>query len=111
MAAAYPSPATALVLATGASTRVRAAVGDPPKPLIRLTAETILEGRLRNLASAAVRDVWINLDYQREPIEQMIGEGARYGLRVHYSHEATLLGTAGARQNVCSLSYPVGLFT
>jgi mannose-1-phosphate guanylyltransferase/phosphomannomutase len=100
MTATTKSPATALVLAAGASTRIRTAAGQIPKPLIRLTAETILEMNLRNLASASVRRVWINLNYKGDLIEQVIGDGARYGVQVRYSREATLMGTAGAAKRL-----------
>jgi NDP-sugar pyrophosphorylase family protein len=65
-----------------------------------LTAETILESNLRSLASATVRQVWINLHYQGEMIEKAIGDGVRYGVQVRYSREATLLGTAGAAKRL-----------
>jgi NDP-sugar pyrophosphorylase family protein len=42
-----------------------------------------------------VRDVAINLHYLPEAIPASVGDGARFGLRVHYSYEPALLGTAG----------------
>lgn len=90
----------ALVLAAGASTRIRAAAGDRPKPLIEVAGRTVLERNLEALAAAGVERVWINLHYEGKQIESLIGNGARYGLNVAYSWEPTLLGTAGAAKKL-----------
>jgi mannose-1-phosphate guanylyltransferase len=91
---------TALVLAAGKSTRIRAVAADRPKPLIQVGGLTVLERNLRLLAQAGVQHVWINLHYQPEQIRARIGDGAAYGLKVRYSFEAELLGTAGAARNL-----------
>ena len=46
----------ALVLAAGKSTRIRAAAGDVPKPLIEVAGQTVLERNLRTLAEVGVRE-------------------------------------------------------
>ncbi len=40
-------------------------------------------------------DVIINLHHLSPMIEQALGNGARYGLRIIYSHEPVILGTGG----------------
>jgi NDP-sugar pyrophosphorylase family protein len=99
-AASLPPVRTALVLAAGKSTRIRSAVSGRPKPLIQVGGRAVLEWNLGLLAAAGVRDVWINLHYQGEQIQAAIGDGSRYDLRVRYSWEATLLGTAGAAKQL-----------
>src|SRR5262245_26148216 len=86
----------ALVLAAGRSTRLRGVAGDLPKPLMPVMGRPILEHTLRWLAASGITDVWINLHYQGEQIRRRIGTGAHLGLRVRYSEEAPILGTAGA---------------
>ena len=85
-----------LVLAAGWSTRIRAVAGDLPKPLLAVAGRPILDHTLRWLAASGVRDVWINLHYEGEQIRRFVGTGARHGLRVRYSEEDPILGTAGA---------------
>src|SRR4051812_13478345 len=91
---------TALVLAAGQSTRIQAVAPDCPKPLIVVAGETVLERNLRQLAAAGVHQAWINLHYRGEQIEALIGDGRAFGLRVEYSWEPALLGTAGAAKKL-----------
>jgi NDP-sugar pyrophosphorylase family protein len=86
----------ALVLAAGRSTRIRAVAGDLPKPLLPVEGRPILEHTLTWLAESGIREVWINLHYQGEQIRRFAGTGERFGLRVRYSEEEPILGTAGA---------------
>lgn len=85
-----------LVLAAGKSSRIAAVSGGMPKPLIPVGGTPVLERNLRWLATEGVRDLWINLHYRPEAIQAAIGDGSRFGLRVRYSHEPRILGTAGA---------------
>jgi NDP-sugar pyrophosphorylase family protein len=86
----------ALVLAAGRSTRIRAVAGDLPKPLLPVEGRPILEHTLSWLAESGIGDVWINLHYAGEQIRRCVGTGDRFGLRVRYSEEDPILGTAGA---------------
>jgi len=85
-----------LVLAAGTSSRIAAVSGGTPKPLIVVGGASVLERNLRWLADQGVRELWINLHYRPEAIRQAIGDGSSFGLRVQYSHEPEILGTAGA---------------
>lgn len=85
-----------LVLAAGKSTRISAVAQGLPKPLLPLAGRAILDRNLEWLASEGVRRVWINLHYRPEAIRDAVGDGRRFGLHIHYSHESTILGTAGA---------------
>jgi mannose-1-phosphate guanylyltransferase len=42
----------------------------------------------------------INLHYYPEKVREFVDDGSRYGLKVHYSFEPELLGTAGAVKKV-----------
>lgn len=97
---ARPPVQRALVLAAGKGTRIRKVAPDRPKPLIKLAGKTVLERNLLQLATAGVREVWINLHHQGEQIAALIGDGERYGLQVHFSWETDLLGTAGAAKKL-----------
>jgi NDP-sugar pyrophosphorylase family protein len=86
----------ALVLAAGIGTRIGRTAGDLPKPLLKLRETPVIVHNLRLLKSHGLADVWINLHHQAQRIEREIGGGKRWGLRVRYSREEELLGTAGA---------------
>ncbi len=48
------------------------------------------------LRASGVRRVAINLHYKPEPLVAFVGDGAAFGLKVCYSEEPELLGSAGA---------------
>jgi mannose-1-phosphate guanylyltransferase len=92
----------ALVLAAGMGSRIRAISGDRPKPLLPFGGAPILAHNLRWLAASGVTEVWINLHFAAEAIKAEIGDGAAFGLAIHYVYEPELLGTAGALANIAA---------
>lgn len=95
-AEAAPSPAFALVLAGGLGTRMGALTQETPKPLIPVAGKPLVEHVLRHLARHGVREATIATNYLAEKVEEHVGCGARYGLRVAHLREERRLGTAGA---------------
>lgn len=90
----------ALVLAAGLGSRLRTISGDLPKPLVPFGGAPILAHNLRWLAKAGIAEVWINLHYGAGKVRETIGDGADFGLAIHYVYEPELLGTAGALANI-----------
>ncbi|WP_437806095.1 nucleotidyltransferase family protein [Sorangium sp. So ce1078] len=85
----------AVVLAGGKGSRLRPYTALIPKPLMPIGDHTIVEILLRQLARAGVTDVVMCVGHQAALIEAVVGEGARYGLRISYQREETPLGTVG----------------
>jgi phosphoheptose isomerase/dTDP-glucose pyrophosphorylase len=56
----------------------------------------LLEYLLKLLRSHGVREVAINLHYRPEVVTSHFGDGSGLGMKIAYSHEKELLGTAGA---------------
>lgn len=91
-----PTPTTAVVLAAGLGTRLRASSGDEtPKCLRTVWGAPFISHVLRQLAAQGVSDVVINLHYGADLVRAFIADGSRWGLRATYFHEPVLLGTAG----------------
>ena len=86
----------ALVLAAGVGRRLHHYTADRPKPLLEIGGEPILGYNLAMLAAAGFDDVAINLHAFPDAVRAYVGDGSRWGLRVTYSEEAELRGTAGA---------------
>ena len=86
----------ALLLAAGAGTRLRPLTADRPKPMVEIAGEPAVAHSLRWLKRQSVRDVAINLHHYPQVLRDYVGDGSRFGLRVTYSLEPELLGTAGA---------------
>jgi predicted dehydrogenase len=92
--------AKALVLAAGRGSRLGISTGQVPKPMLRVRGKRLLERHIEQLAEAGVGEIWINLHYQAGIIRDYFGSGERWGIRIRYSYEPVLLGTAGALKNL-----------
>jgi len=85
-----------MVLAAGAGTRLRPLTDATPKPLVPVAGKPVLHYCLENLARHGVKDVMLNLWAFPEKVRAFCGDGSRWGLRLRYSVEKKLLGTAGS---------------
>ena len=69
-------------------------------PIVESTAAyrdaKILERIVEGLARHGIRDIWLTTHYQAEKIRAYFSDGRRWGVQIHYVHEKTPLGTAGA---------------
>ena len=90
----------AVLLAAGEGLRLGGVTADRPKPMIEIGGRPILEHNVRLLASHGIKDLIINLHHRPETVIRHFGDGASLGVRITYSHEPTLLGTAGAVKKV-----------
>src|SRR5213596_3970838 len=80
----------AMVLAAGLGTRLRPLTDTLPKPLLPVAGRPLLEWNLLLLKRHGITEVIINLHHLGEQIVRALGDGARLGLRLAYSHEPTL---------------------
>jgi mannose-1-phosphate guanylyltransferase len=89
-----------LVLAAGEGSRLRPLTLECPKPMLSVSGKPVLEHTLRWLARHGIRDIAINLHYRPEVIVNHFGDGAALGVRIFYSYEDPILGTAGAARKL-----------
>lgn len=89
----------ALLLAAGRGTRLGDLTRDLPKPLLPIGDQPLIAHTLRYLGSQGFDDVAVNLGFEGHRIAEFVGDGSRFGVRVRYSLETELLGTAGAVTN------------
>ena len=85
----------AMILAAGRGERMRPLTDHTPKPLLEVGGKRLIEYHLEALAAAGINDVVINHAHLGTQIEQFLGDGERYGVRIHYSAEAGALETGG----------------
>lgn len=85
----------AMILAAGFGTRLRPLTERMPKPLLPVGGVPLIVWNLLLLRRYGFRDVVINLHYLGSMIEQALGDGSRFGVRITYSKETTILGTGG----------------
>jgi NDP-sugar pyrophosphorylase family protein len=86
----------ALVLVGGRGTRLGAAAGGRPKPLVPVAGRPFLEWTLLQLAGQGVGRVVLCSGHGHAAMEELFGRGRRFGLEVVLSREPAPLGTGGA---------------
>lgn len=79
--------ASAIILAAGRGERLRPHTDHTPKPLLTVRGKPLIEYHLEALARAGVRQVVINTAWLEERFAPALGDGRRFGLQIHYSHE------------------------
>ncbi|HJW45475.1 MAG TPA: nucleotidyltransferase family protein [Lysobacter sp.] len=86
----------ALIFAAGLGERMRPLTNHTPKPLLVAGGKPLIVWHLEKLAALGVRDVVINTSWLAEQFPATLGDGAQWGLRLHYSYEGpTPLETGG----------------
>jgi mannose-1-phosphate guanylyltransferase len=90
----------AMLLAAGLGTRLRPLTYELPKPMVPVLGRPVMEHIIRLLAKHGFDDVVANLHYFPDLIRNRFGDGSEYGVRLVYSYEPELLGTAGGVRNV-----------
>ncbi len=90
----------AMILAAGFGTRLRPLTETTPKPLLPVRGTPLIVWNLLMLREAGIRDVMVNLHYLGHMIQETLGDGTRWGMRVSYSYERQILGTGGALKAV-----------
>lgn len=85
----------AMILAAGEGTRLRPLTQQTPKVLLPIRGIPLIQYTLGWLKSHGICEVAINLHHLGDKIKDFLGDGCRFGVRIHYSLEEKLLGTAG----------------
>ena len=93
----------ALVLTAGLGTRLRPLSLVRAKAALPVGSDVLVGLILKDLARAGVRDAVLNLHHLPASITARIGDGATCGVRVRYSWETSVLGSAGGPRRALSL--------
>jgi len=93
-----------VILAGGLAKRLQPLTGTIPKALMDVNGEPFIAHQLRLLQANKIERVVICAGYLGEMIQDFVGDGARFGMEVHFSFDGPmLLGTAGAITKAVSL--------
>ena len=86
----------ALILAAGRGERMRPLTDTTPKPLLDVAGKPLIVHHIEKLVAAGVHDIVINTSHLAEQFPEALGDGARWGVNLHYSYEGTMpLETGG----------------
>jgi NDP-sugar pyrophosphorylase family protein len=87
----------AILLVGGQGTRLRPLTIHSPKPIVPILDRPFLHYQLDLLRRVPeIDEAILSLNYQPERIEEIIGDGHDFGLKLRYVVEPTPLGTGGA---------------
>ncbi|MBL8458760.1 MAG: nucleotidyltransferase family protein [Zoogloea sp.] len=84
-----------MILAAGRGERMRPLTDTCPKPLLVAGGKALIVWHIERLAAAGIVDLVINHAHLGRMIEDALGDGARFGVRIRYSPEGSALETAG----------------
>lgn len=76
-----------MILAAGRGKRMRPLTDRTPKALLEVGGKALIEHHLARLQAAGIAEVVVNVAHLAEAIRSRLGDGARYGLHIHYSDE------------------------
>lgn len=84
-----------LLLAAGLGTRLRPLTDRMPKPLVPVVGRPCIVPLLETFARLGIVDLAINTHWLPEQLHDALGDGSRWGVRLHWQHEPSLLDGCG----------------
>jgi mannose-1-phosphate guanylyltransferase len=93
----------ALLLTAGLGTRLRPLTYLRAKAAVPINGEPLAGRAIRWLARAGIRDLVLNLHHRPATIASVVGDGTDRGVRVRYSWEQPVLGSAGGPRHALPL--------
>jgi NDP-sugar pyrophosphorylase family protein len=103
MPAADRQAPRALLLTAGLGTRLHPLTTVRAKAAVPINGEALVRRVIRGLATAGIRDLVLNLHHRPASIARLVGDGSDLGVRVRYSWEQPLLGSAGGPRHALPL--------
>jgi len=85
----------AIILSAGLGTRLRPYTDMMPKVMIPILGKPMLEWHIEQFKKHGVTEFFLNLHYLPDVIKNYFGDGSKWGVKIHYSFEPVILGTAG----------------
>ena len=90
----------AIIFSAGKGERMRPLTLHTPKPLLVAGGKPLIVWHLERLAAAGIDDVVINTSWLGDQFEPALGDGSRWGLKLHYIDEGPVpLETGGGILN------------
>lgn len=77
----------AMLFAAGRGERMRPLTDATPKPLLPVCGKPLIAWQLERLAAAGIREVVVNTSHLAEQFPDALGDGSRWGLRLHLLYE------------------------
>lgn len=85
----------AMILAAGRGERLRPITDTVPKPLVPVLGKPMIVYHIEKLARLGIEDIVINHAWLGHKLPETLGDGERWGVKLHYSAEHQALETGG----------------
>lgn len=89
----------AIILSAGYGTRLWPLTEDRTKPAIPILGKPLVGYVAEYIASYGFDDIVVNLHHRPGSVRAALGDGSRFGVKLHYVEEPVILGTSGALDN------------
>ena len=89
----------AIVLSAGYGTRLWPLTEDRTKPAIPILGKPLVGYVAEYLSGYGLNEIVVNLHHRPESVRRALGDGSRFGVKLHYVEEPVILGTSGALDN------------
>lgn len=76
-----------MILAAGRGERMRPLTDTTPKPLLEVGGKPLIVWHIEKLAKAGFEEIIINIAHLGDKIPQALGDGSRWGVKLHFSDE------------------------
>jgi mannose-1-phosphate guanylyltransferase/phosphomannomutase len=86
----------AMILAAGVGSRLDPLTRTVPKPLVPIVNRPVIVHIIELLKKHNFTDIMVNLHYLGDVIEECLGDGKEFGVKLSYAKEDTLWGDAGS---------------
>ena len=86
----------AIILSAGYGTRLWPLTEDRTKPAIPILGKPLVGYVAEYLAAYGFDEIVVNLHHRPESVRKALGDGSRFGVKLHYVEEPQILGTSGA---------------
>jgi NDP-sugar pyrophosphorylase family protein len=93
----------AMILSAGYGTRLWPLTEDRTKPAIPILGKPLVGYVAEYLAQFGCDEIVVNLHHRPESVRRALGDGSKFGVKLHYVEEPEILGTSGALDNARSL--------
>jgi NDP-sugar pyrophosphorylase family protein len=89
----------AIILSAGYGTRLWPLTEDRTKPAIPILGKPLVGYVAEYIAAYGFDEIVVNLHHRPESVRTALGDGSRFGVKLHYVEEPVILGTSGALDN------------
>ena len=93
----------AMILAAGRGERMRPLTDHTPKPLLSVGGKPLIVWHIERLRASGFRELVINHAHLGHRLEEALGDGTAFGVRIAWSPEASALETAGGIRHALPL--------